>query len=224
MFIVQCHIPMRRIAIFDLDGTLLNTISDLGTACNHTLSSLSLPTYPLEAYPMMVGNGITRLIERSLPPEHRDTATVARARDIFLQFYTKHCTDLTRPYDGIPQLLQEIVDRNIMIAVTSNKFQAGTEKLIKHFFGNLPWTAIEGQRDNRPTKPHPDIVLDVLKNANATPHEALYIGDSGVDMDTAANAGIESVGVTWGFRPITELQQHNATHIAHTPAQILPLL
>ncbi|MCM1449753.1 MAG: HAD family hydrolase [Clostridiales bacterium] len=212
---------MKRIAIFDLDGTLLNTISDLGQACNHALSSMGYPTYPLDAYPMMVGNGITRLIERALPADHCDPVTVNRARELFLQFYNVHCTDLTIPYPGIPELLRNLTDRGVMIAVTSNKFHSGTVALIDHFFGNLPWTAIEGQRDPRPTKPAPDIVYDVLNKAGVTAADALYIGDSGVDMDTAANAGIESVGVTWGFRDESELRSHGATHIVHTPEQIL---
>ena len=211
----------KRIVIFDLDGTLLNTIADLGQACNHALAATGFSTHSLDSYPYMVGNGITRLIERALPPEHRDDATVAIAREHFLYYYGSHCMDLTRPYPGIPELLRELAERGIAVAVASNKYQEAVTKLIGHFFPDTNWVAVEGHRLPRNTKPDPAIVYDIERIARVTREEVLYAGDSGVDMDTAANALVDSVGVTWGFRPESELRDHGACHIAHHPDEIL---
>ncbi|MDE7472329.1 MAG: HAD family hydrolase [Muribaculaceae bacterium] len=214
---------MKKLVIFDLDGTLLNTIADLGSACNHALAAMRFPTHDLNQYPFMVGNGITRLIERALPPEHRNKTTVMATREHFLAYYESHCTDLTRPYDGIDNLLQQLVDNGIGVAVASNKYHAGVTKLIGHFFADIPWIAVEGQRGDRPTKPNPAIVNDILAVTGVSTADVLYVGDSGVDMDTARNAGFESVGVTWGFRPESELLEHSALHIVTQASEILPL-
>lgn len=215
---------MKRLVIFDLDGTLLNTISDLGQACNHALLSSGFPPHPLESYPFMVGNGITRLIERALPAEHRDQPTVELARRYFLDFYGHHCMDLTCPYPGIPELLESLTSIGIKVAVASNKYQEAVTRLISHYFPETEWTAIEGQRDSRPTKPCPDIVFDIMAKADVKPADVLYVGDSGVDIDTARNAGTEGAGVTWGFRPESELIEHGATHIIHNVNQLLDLI
>ncbi|MDE6402820.1 MAG: HAD family hydrolase [Muribaculaceae bacterium] len=214
---------MKKLVIFDLDGTLLNTIADLGCACNHALTAMSFPTHDLTQYPFMVGNGITRLIERALPPDNRDETTVMTARKHFLNYYEVHCTDLTTPYDGIDKLLQQLVANDIKVAVASNKYQAGVTKLISHFFPDTPWVAVEGQRENRPIKPDPSIVHDIMTVAGVNAGDVLYVGDSGVDIDTAANAALESVGVTWGFRPESELRDHHARYIAHDTTAILAL-
>lgn len=212
---------MKKLVIFDLDGTLLNTIADLGSACNHALTAMGFPTHDLTQYPFMVGNGITRLIGRALPPDHRDETTVVAAREHFLNYYEAHCTDLTTPYDGITQLLQQLVANDIKVAVASNKYQAGVTKLISHFFPDTPWVAVEGQRENRPIKPDPAVVSDIMTLAGVKAGDVLYVGDSGVDMDTAANAALESIGVTWGFRHESELRDHHARHIVHDTSAIL---
>lgn len=212
---------MKKLVIFDLDGTLLNTIADLGSACNHALTAMGFPTHGLTQYPFMVGNGITRLIERALPPDNRDETTVMAAREHFLNYYEAHCTDLTTPYDGITELLRQLVANDIKVAVASNKYQAGVTKLISHFFPDVPWIAVEGQRENRPIKPDPAVVSDIMTLAGVKAGDVLYVGDSGVDMDTAANAGLESIGVSWGFRPESELRDHHARHIVHDTSAIL---
>lgn len=211
----------KKLVIFDLDGTLLNTIDDLGMAANHMLAELGLPKHHLEQYPFMVGNGITKLIERALPAEYRNADQIAAAREIFLGYYGEHCMDLSRPYPGIPELLQELTARGVKVAVASNKYQAGVSKLIGHFFPAIPWTAIEGQRAARPTKPDPAIVYDIMAVAGVTPGQVLYVGDSGVDVDTAARAGVDCVAVSWGFRPRTELIEHGATRIIDHPFRLL---
>lgn len=212
-----------KLVIFDLDGTLLNTIADLGEATNYALAQCGFPTHAPEAYPMMVGNGVTRLIERALPEDHRQPETVERMHRVFTEYYGEHLTDHTEPYPGIPQLLQQLIEGGVALAVASNKYQEATEKLIRHFFGHLPWAAIEGHRPGMPVKPDPSIVFRILSLHPSPKASTLYVGDSGVDMQTAHRACIECVGVTWGFRAVSELRAAYADHIIYNPDDILPL-
>lgn len=214
---------MKKLVIFDLDGTLLNTIDDLGNAANHALAECGFPTHALSAYPYFVGNGITRLIERVLPEDYRTEAEVNRVRATFITYYNNHLTDFTKPYPGIVELLESLTLRNIHVAVASNKYQEGVEKLITHFFPNIPWSAVEGQKPDLPTKPDPSIVFEILAKAPTPKADVLYIGDSGVDMTTARRACVESVGVSWGFRPIKELRDNYADHIVNSPSEILQI-
>lgn len=215
---------MKKLVIFDLDGTLLNTIADLGSATNYAMQQMGYPTHDIDSYRYMVGNGITRLIERALSEDKRGTETVEKAREYFLEYYGEHCVDRTEPYPGIPELLANLVAQDIKVAVASNKYHAATTRLIGHFFPDVEWAAVEGHRPGRPTKPDPAIVEAIMKKAGVEKQkDVLYVGDSGVDMDTAHNAGIESVGVTWGFRPAEELREHGARHIVGLPAGIFGL-
>ena len=210
----------KRLAIFDLDGTLLNTIADLATATNQALDACGFPTHPIEAYPFFVGNGINKLFERALPAEARTEENVLRIRAHFLPYYDEHNADLSRPYPGIPQLLENLQAAGIQVAVASNKYHRATEKLIRHYFPTIRFAAILGQREGVPIKPHPQIVEDILALVPVSKEEVIYIGDSGVDMQTAHNAGVESIGVTWGFRPREELLQNSPTHLADTAEEI----
>ena len=210
----------KRLAIFDLDGTLLNTIADLATATNQALDACGFPTHPIEAYPFFVGNGINKLFERALPAEARTEENVLRIRAHFLPYYDEHNADLSRPYPGIPQLLENLQAAGIQVAVASNKYHRATEKLIRHYFPTIRFAAILGQREGVPIKPHPQIVEDILTLVPVSKEEVIYIGDSGVDMQTALNAGVESIGVTWGFRPREELLQNSPTHLADTAKEI----
>ena len=210
----------KRLAIFDLDGTLLNTIADLATATNQALEACGFPTHPIEAYPFFVGNGINKLFERALPAEARTEENVLRIRAHFLPYYDEHNADLSRPYPGIPQLLENLQAAGIQMAVASNKYHRATEKLIRHYFPTIRFSAILGQREGVPIKPHPQIVEDILALVPVSKEEVIYIGDSGVDMQTALNAGVESIGVTWGFRPREELLQYSPTHLADTAKEI----
>lgn len=210
----------KRLAIFDLDGTLLNTIADLATATNQALDACGFPTHPIEAYPFFVGNGINKLFERALPAEARTEENVLRIRAHFLPYYDEHNADLSRPYPSIPQLLENLQAAGIQVAVASNKYHRATEKLIRHYFPTIRFAAILGQREGVPIKPHPQIVEDILALVPASKEEVIYIGDSGVDMQTAHNAGVESIGVTWGFRPREELLQNSPTHLADTAEEI----
>lgn len=215
---------MTRLVIFDLDGTLLNTIGDLAVSCNSVLALRGLPQHSHEAYCGFVGNGVMRLVERALPEELRTPYTISAVRADFLRYYTENIDTYTKPYDGIVELVDELARRGVRIAVASNKFQVGTEKLMRIFFPNIPLAAVFGQRKGVPLKPDPAVVREILEMTGAEPQDVLYIGDSGIDMLTATAAGIRSVGVTWGFRTRKELFESGAKHVVDTPHEILELL
>ncbi|MDO4335127.1 MAG: HAD family hydrolase [Bacteroidales bacterium] len=212
---------MKKLIIFDLDGTLLDTIADLGTACNHALESKGYRRHPLAAYPYMVGNGVRKLIERAQPDASPEE--VEELLGIFRQYYDEHCTDYTKPYPGIPELLAELHSRGIAIAVASNKYESASRRIVTHFFPDIPFVAILGQVEDRPVKPDPSIDFQVLLSHPTPKAQTMHVGDSAVDIETARRACIDSVGVTWGFRPITELRKACADHIVSTPDDILKL-
>lgn len=213
---------MKKLVIFDLDGTLLNTIYDLGEACNYALRKMGFAQHPIPAYNYMVGNGVRRLMQRAQPDA--DDATINKLLDNFREYYDAHCTDETKPYKGIPELLDELTVRGVAIAVASNKYQAAVTKIIEHFFPDVPFVSVQGQQVNRPVKPDPSIVFSILAQHPTPKSEVLYVGDSGVDMETARRACVTSVGVTWGFRPAAELREAHADNIVSTPADILKYL
>ncbi len=215
---------MKSLVIFDLDGTLLNTIDDLANATNHALKTLGFPPHGLWVYPNMVGNGVAKLIERALPAEARSEININKALEHFKEYYNEHCCDVTKPYPGIPELLEDLTARGLSLAVTSNKYQEAVTKIIAHYFPNANFKAILGNTEGMPRKPDPSIVFKALSMCPTPKAEVLYVGDSGVDMETARRACVESVGVTWGFRPIHELKEAYADHIISTPAQIKDLL
>ncbi|MBD5174803.1 MAG: HAD family hydrolase [Bacteroidales bacterium] len=215
---------MKSLVIFDLDGTLLNTIDDLAAATNHAMSTLGYPVHGLWVYPNMVGNGVAKLIERALPDDARSESTIQKALGIFKEYYNEHCCDATQPYPGITEMLQDLTARGVSLAVTSNKYEEGVTKLIHHYFPDANFKAILGSVEGMPRKPDPSIVFKALSMCPTPKSEVLYVGDSGVDMETARRACIESVGVTWGFRPIHELKEAYADHILSTPTQIISLV
>lgn len=214
---------MKSLVIFDLDGTLLNTIEDLGNAANYALKECGYPTHLLSSYPYFVGNGITKLLERVLPEDVRTEANVERLREVFMNYYGQHLADKTQPYAGIVDLLENLRSENIKIAVASNKYQKGVEELIRHYFPMVEWCAVEGQKAGVPTKPDPSIVFEILSKSPTPKAEVLYVGDSGVDMETARRACVDSIGVSWGFRSVKELRDHHADKIVTTPQEILEI-
>lgn len=214
---------MKKLVIFDLDGTLLNTIADLAQSTNHALSTLGYPTHDESSYNFMVGNGINKLFERALPAGEKSEENVLRVRKEFIPYYNVHNADKSRPYSGIPQLLEHLENKGIMLAVASNKYQAATEKLIAHYFPNIRFKAVFGQREGINVKPDPTIVYDILDITGVSKDDTLYVGDSAVDMQTAANAGITACGVTWGFRPRTELEAMHPAHIIDHADEIASL-
>lgn len=215
---------MKKLVIFDLDGTLLNTIADLAYSTNHALHSNGFPEHPLADYPFFVGNGINKLFERALPEGEKTEANVWKIRQAFLPYYDTHNTDYTVPYPGIPELLVQLQAGGYRLAVASNKYQRATEKLIACYFPGIRFAAVLGQREGIPVKPDPAIVQTILETAGVAKEEVLYVGDSGVDMQTATNSGVTSVGVTWGFRPRRELEENGADYIVDTAEEIWPVL
>ena len=203
--------------IFDLDGTLLNTIDDLGYACNYALDKTSYPTHPIEAYPSMVGNGINNLIRRALPEAERTEENVMRVREFFVPYYNEHNCDYTRPYDGIPEVLKTLKERGVSLAVASNKYQAATEKIVNHFFPGM-FDVILGEREGIERKPNPQIVFDILEKI---PGEVLYIGDSLVDFETATNANVPFVACSWGFVSRDRLENAGIAHIVDEPLSLI---
>jgi phosphoglycolate phosphatase len=220
----EAVMPTKRLVIFDLDGTLLDTVLDLADATNHALESCGWPTHPSEAYYNFVGRGINNLFRAALPEQERTEENIGKMRSFFIPYYNVHNTDRSHPYTGIPKLLNTLTERGIAIAVASNKYQQATEKLIRHFFPDVPFAVILGQREGFPMKPDPAIVNLIRERTSTQPDDVLYVGDSGIDMQTATNASVESVGVTWGFRPVNELTENGANHLADIPADILSFL
>jgi phosphoglycolate phosphatase len=153
-----------------------------------------------------VGNGVNKLLFRALPDEEKTEENMMRMRTHFVPYYDAHNADLSAPYPGIVALLEELQAKGLRMAVASNKYQEATVKLVKHYFPMIDFVEVLGQREGINVKPDPSIVFDILKKAGVSKEETLYVGDSGVDMQTAINAGVDAIGVTWGFRPRTELE------------------
>ncbi len=212
---------MKKLVIFDLDGTLLNTIADLAQSTNHALAALGYPTHEEQEYNFMVGNGINKLFERALPEGEKTEENVLRIRKEFVPYYDQHNADKSRPYPGIMELLTELQTKGVQLAVASNKYQAATEKLIAHYFPTIRFIAVFGQREGVNVKPDPTVVYDILKIAKTAKEDVLYVGDSGVDMQTAIHANITSCGVTWGFRPRAELETFHPDYIVDKAEEII---
>jgi len=193
----------HSLVIFDLDGTLLDTLEDLGAAVNHALSLRGLPLHDRAAYEKKVGHGIRDLVTKSLPEDRRgDEALVEACLADFKAYYTTHIDVHTRPYPGMPALLTRLQEKGVALAVASNKFQEGTELLVREFFPDIRFAAILGNRPDAPLKPDPRIVEEALKASGALRESAVMVGDSGTDMQTAENGGIDRVAVNWGYRPM----------------------
>ena len=223
------------IIIFDLDGTLINTITDLGQACNHALAACGFPTHKIEDYPRLVGNGVNKLIERALPEEYRNEETVLRLRKYFIPYYDEHNCDFTRPYDGIDELLKTLKEQGHFLAVASNKYQAATEKIVAQLFPGI-FDVVLGERVGVERKPHPQIVYDILstlvqrsrsfermrdKNSKLSTLNCLYIGDSLVDAETARAAGATLVLCTWGFGTREQLEGAKPDYLVDHPLEVL---
>ena len=212
---------MKKLIIFDLDGTLLNTIADLGASCNYALEQMGFATHPISSYNYMVGNGIRKLMERAQPDA--DPKTIDDLLVIFRKHYDEHCTDSTVPYPGIPELLKELTERGIAVAVSTNKYESAARRIISHFFPDIPFVAVMGQVEDRPVKPDPSIDFAILQKHPTPKSKTMHVGDSAVDIETARRACVDSIGVTWGFRPVSELRKAYADHLVSSPAEILRL-
>ncbi len=204
--------------IFDLDGTLLNTLGDLAASCNYALQSYDMQERTIDEVRKFVGNGVKKLMERAIPqglhnPKFEDCYAT------FRQHYLEHSLDTTQPYPGIPEMLGRLKHNGAKLAVVSNKFYAATQELVRHFFGEWVEVAI-GERPDIRKKPAPDTVLEALRQLDMPRETAVYIGDSDVDIDTARNCGIPCISVMWGFRSKKFLSQHGAIRLIASPSEI----
>lgn len=218
---------MKKLIIFDLDGTILNTIGGIGSACNEMLAHYGLPTWKLSDYERFVGDGSRMLIKRALPAEKAaDEVFVDGAKDIYLKFYRANLARETRPYEGMPELLRRLQSEGYILAVASNKFDDGAKFLVPHFYPDIRWAAVEGQKPGGPLKPEPGIIDDAIRNsAYGTPREdILYIGDCEVDIQSAERSGLDYVLCTWGFRRRAALEAAGAKALVDTPAALLEYL
>ena len=213
---------MKHAVIFDLDGTLLNTLGDLRAATNHALEVRGLPPHSMEEIRQFIGNGIRLLICRAMP-EGTPEAEIDAALDDFKAYYAAHIHDRTVPYDGIPQLLTALRKRGIKVAVLSNKIDSASQQLIEYFFPEKT-DVVFGEHVGVPRKPDPTSCRMVMQQLGVQPEQVLYVGDSGTDMHSAKNAGLYAVGVTWGFRSKEVLLKYGADVLVHRPEQILQIL
>lgn len=215
---------MKKLVIFDLDGTLLNTIGDIAAATNYALAKNGFPTHPVATIKGFVGNGINKLFERALPEGYKTEEWVLTIRRYFVPYYNAHGAELTMPFPGIVELLYTLRRLGVQVAVASNKYQYATAMLMETYFPEIDFAAVFGQRDGIPTKPDTHIVDDILAITKTDRADVLYIGDSGVDMQTAANAGLDAIGVTWGCRSRQELESYNPMAVVDSVEEILNIL
>ena len=214
---------MYQLAIFDLDGTLLDTIEDLSNACNYALKSFGYETHDVAAYKYFVGSGIYKLVERALPEGAKDEASVLKVKAVFDEYYGAHSEDYTKPYEGIQEALTILNAKGIQCAVLTNKAQVYATELIKRQFKDQI-AFVMGQREGVPTKPNPIGIYDLIKKFDVQKEACIYMGDSDIDMLTAKNAGVTSIGVLWGFRTKEELLNAGAHHLAEKPEELVKLI
>ncbi|MCA8926146.1 MAG: HAD family hydrolase [Planctomycetes bacterium] len=207
-----------RAVVFDLDGTLVDSLPDIGGSMNQVLRSLGLPPHPLSAYREFVGEGVLRLVERALPPGFaaREQAVAA-----FREVYGARLTAESRVYPGIAELLAGLEARGVPCAVCSNKPHGMTERVVRALLGEASFVCVEGERPERPRKPDPAAALDVARALGVAPSEVAFVGDTKTDMQTAVAAGMQPVGVAWGFRDRAELEEHGAALVVEDPAELL---
>lgn len=211
---------MIKLLIFDLDGTLINSIDDLADSVNHALTENDFPVHELNKFNMFVGNGVQKLIERALPDNCRDSETILKVKSRFDFYYNQNYCNKTKPYDGINQLLEKIWQNGIMTAVASNKPDNFTKKIVSAFWKDK-FTNVYGNREGVAKKPDPECVHIIMNELSVTTEEVIFIGDSNVDIITAKNAGLKSIGCLWGFRTRKELEDSGADFIASHPLDII---
>ena len=214
---------MFRNVIFDLDGTLLNTLDDLGDAGNYACRQMGWPEHPIEAYKYFVGNGMEKLVERFTPEACRTPQQLKAAYDIFMPYYDEHKEDKTLPYEGIPELLTRLKENGVHIAVLTNKAHHLAGPVMERYFpGVFPF--VQGALPGKPTKPDPTLLHELMERMGAGEEDTLFVGDSNVDIRTAKNGGLTGCGVLWGFRGREELLAEGADHLAATADELAELI
>ena len=217
---------MIKAAIFDLDGTIIDTLEDLANAGNYVLKQNGFEVHDKEKYRFFVGSGIRNLCIRMLPEEKKsDEELINKIFNDFNSYYGKHYMDNTKAYDGVENMLKKLVDMNIKVGVLTNKGHEFTVPILKKVYGDFPFSVILGKTDKFPVKPSKECIDYVMNKLEVSGEECIYIGDSNVDMQTAINGNIsEIIGVSWGFRPVEELKQAGAKYIVHSPEEIIDIV
>lgn len=211
---------MKKTVIFDLDGTLLNTLDDLADSTNYALSKFGYPTRTIEEVRQFVGNGVAKLIERAIP-KGKNNPNFEKCLAIFKENYAQNMYNKTAPYNGIIEMLSNLKSKGIKIAVVSNKFDLAVKELCKKYFeGFIDFAAGENEAQGIKKKPAPDTVISVLNEFNFAPEDAVYVGDSDVDIMTAKNSKMPCISVTWGFRDEKFLLENGATILINAPSEI----
>ena len=211
--------------LFDMDGTLLDTVKDLGDAMNYALEKEGFPTHPLDAYRYFLGDGIDFLVRRSMPKDLvEDEVVRKRLAKLHCEAYEKNWHSETKPYEGIPELLKELAKRKIPMAILSNKLDEFVGRVTKHYFPDIHFSDVRGLRSNWLRKPDPAAALDIAKQLNIPTSQWLYLGDTDTDMKTAVGAGMQPIGVLWGFRPMAELVDAGASILLASPKDLLDFI
>ena len=213
-----------RAVIFDLDGTLLDTLDDIAAAANRVLTARGLPGHNPQVYRGFVGDGSEMLMTRALPPARRSKKMIRECFEAFLEDYSRNWHQATRPYAGIDDLLTRLQDRSIRLAVVTNKPHQFTRQMMEHYFAGRRFQPILGQRDGIPKKPHPQQALAAAAAMKVSPRACIFLGDSNVDMQTARRAGMLPVGAGWGFRPVAELMDAGALAVIESPGALLHMI
>jgi phosphoglycolate phosphatase len=210
--------------MFDLDGTLIDTITDLATSTNSVMARHGFPVYPVASYKQFVGDGIAMLTRRALPENMRNEAMVRSCTAAVLEEYTQHSKDATTAYDGIHDMLKGLMLEEYRLTVLSNKPDVLTKELIHYYFPGIRFAGVFGARDNVPRKPDPAAALEILATLCIKPEECMYLGDSKTDMQTAVAAGMYPVGALWGFRDAQELLQYGAQALIEHPVDLIGVM
>jgi phosphoglycolate phosphatase len=209
--------------IFDLDGTLVNSLEDIADAMNKVLQDLNYPTHSYKDYQYFIGSGLRNLVGKSLPPNQNDENQIEKCLNLMVAIYRDACTNKTKPYQGIIELLEDLRSRNIKLSVFSNKSDELTKKIVADLFPNYFESAV-GLSIESLKKPNPFEALEISKSLGLKPEEMIFVGDSGIDMQTATNAKMHAVGVLWGYRPTNELIANGAKLILNHPLDLIPIL
>ena len=217
-------VPKFKGVLFDLDGTLIDTLNDIADAVNRTLEKREFPTHSIFAYREFIGDGTKQLIIRALPKKHRIKEMITSCLEEFMQDYACNFNIKSKPYKGIPALLNGLIQKDITIAILSNKPDALTRKCVFSILEKWKFDVVFGQRDHLPPKPDPAGAFEIAAKIGIDPKNILFAGDSGVDMKTAAAAGMYPVGVSWGFRSLSELKENGAQLIVNNPADLLEFI
>jgi len=212
-----------KAVIFDLDGTLLDTLKDIANSANSMLKGYGFPTHEVNSYRYFVGDGVTMLISRVLPPDKRNDDTIAECETVFREIYSRSWKLNTKMYEGIPELLDALVEKRVKMAILSNKPDDFIKLCVRELLSKWSFEMILGQRERIPLKPNPYGAHEIAENLGISPERFLYLGDTGVDMRTAVNAKMLPVGALWGFRPPDELRKHGAKALIERPMELLAL-